>query len=316
MGPAAALPQPGRLCPPLSSWQRLPAHLRPHPCLARWAGLPWCGLPWWLLWQERCDCRVPFISYCVLALAVAWLPTTMLLFAHCAGGEQQEQQQQPAGLGFAVLADVAEDAASGGEQASDAELETASRSSSPLKPDSGAFALLAGEGSAMEEIEEELLIEEEEGGEACEPVAASSEHNSDAAEQLEQQGTAAEAASGASFSFGGAARQQGHSRFAFATSPPAAAAAATSPVLSPAQLLEGARLFGFSAAAPQPRRPPSPRAQLPPGARASVVRLADLAQAASAGNGGESDDDTFYSAVPSRQPSAALTAYASARSLR
>lgn len=234
--------------------------------------------------------------------------------AHCAGGEQQ--QQQPAALGFAVLADVAEDAASGGEQASDAELETASRSSSPLKPDSGAFALLAGEGSAMEESEEELIVEEEDEEEGCERAAASSAEGSDAVEQQEQQATAAEAASGASFSFGGATHQQGQSRFAFSTSPPAAAAAASSPVLSPAQLLEGARLFGFSAAAPQPRRPPSPRAQLPPGARASVVRLADLAPAASAGNGGESDDDTFYSAVPSRQPSAALTAYASARSLR
>lgn len=238
-----------------------------------------------------------------------------------AGGEQQEQVQQAA-LGFAILADVSEGAASGGEQGSESEAEQASLGSSPLRPDSGAFALLVGEGSGLEEQEEqeqEELADEmdlEDGG--CEAAADSEAEGAGAVLRLEQQSRAADAASGASFSFGGVACQPGQSLFAFATSPPAApaAAAATSPVLSPAQLQAGARLFGFTTAAVPTRRPSSPRPELPPGARASVVRLADLVPAASAGGGGESDDDTFYSAVPSRQASAALTAYASARSLR
>lgn len=237
-----------------------------------------------------------------------------------AGGEQL---QQPA-LGFAILADVSEDAASGGEQGSASEAEQASRSSSPLRPDSGAFALLAGEGSGPEEGEqaeeeqEELADEMDLEGGGSEAAADSDAEGAGAALRQEQQSPAAEAACSASFSFGGAAGQPGQSRFAFAASPPAApaAAAATSPVLSPAQLQAGACLFGFTTAAVPTRRPSSPRPELPPGARASVVRLADLVPAASAGGGGESDDDTFYSAVPSRQASAALTAYASARSLR
>lgn len=258
---------------------------------------------------------------CCLLRTVA---TCVLFHTFHADVEQREQQQQqPAALGFSILADVEEDAASGGEQCSDSDAELASRSSSPLKPSSGAFGLLAGEGSAMEEEEEEEeeLADEADLG-ACEAAAAADEAQSArAAVQQEQQDAAAEAASGASFSFGGAARPPRQSRFAFATSPPAPAAAAaatsaTSPVLSPAQLREGARLFGFTAGAGQPRLPPSPRPELPPGARASMVRLADLVPAGSAGNGGESDDETFYSAVPSRQPSSALTAYASARSLR
>lgn len=131
---------------------------------------------------------------------------------------------------------------------------------------------------------------------------------SEAEEEVEQQQHAVEevpARAAASFSFGAAAPA---SPAWAASSPPAPvpAAATSPPVLSPEQLQQGARLFSFASVATATS---PPLAGLPEGARSSA--------ALPGGAGGcDSEEEQFFSVMPSRVPSAALTAYASARSLR
>lgn len=178
------------------------------------------------------------------------------------------------------------------EGGAEAEEEAASGGSSPAATAGGGFAVLA----------------DDEGGLSCDEADGEEE----AGEQQAQQAALAQAAPApaGSFSFGtaaGAAMQQpplGNGSTA-SSPPPPAAIAASSPVLSPEQLQQGARLFSFAAAAGAS----PPLAGLPPGARASAVL--ELAPA-----GADSEEEQFFSALPSRAPSAALTAYASARSLR
>lgn len=215
-----------------------------------------------------------------------------------AGGEEQEDsaaggsvsfathhkqpRQKPARLGFAALqALLAEPGAGAGEGEEGGSGDD--DCSSPVRPHAtpGGFAALA---------DEEPVGEEE----AAAAEVAEQAADEDAAEQ-----TAAEQAVPA------AAEQGATCGFSFGF------AAAAAPSAAP----QSSGFGGFGAgASPRAGRPPLASLQLPPGARASAAGLAPSGRCGGAGS--DSEDEQFFSATASRATSAALTAYASARSLR
>ena len=228
---------------------------------------------------------------------------------------QQQHPRRPSILGMAAVAD-------GGESSeAEEDEEEGSACTSPRRPvGAGGFAVLAGSECGGSESGDEAAGES--GNE--QPAAAAvgdSGYESEGEAEEEDEGAAEAGESAADdaataaplFSFGAARPppQGSHSRFAFAKSP----AASPPPAASPQQ----PALFSFAAMAAAA----SPSAAAALGASQPTQRSpadaplpAELPQHASGSGSEEDGEQQYYSAVPSRATSAALTAYASAVSLR
>lgn len=198
-----------------------------------------------------------------------------------------------AAAGLASLAAAEDDASSDGGASCEG--------SPPRAAAAAGFALLA-EGSDDEAAEEESIDEELPAAEQQQQRAGDSVYESEA--EAEEGTRPAPAAAGGAFSFGWA---------------PLGAPVSPGPHQQQQQQPGAAQPFSFaSAAGGTAPAPPSQPCELPPGTGHAGLRASGV-MGASAGlaNAESSEDDAlFFSAVPSRATSAALTAYTSARSLR